>query len=69
MTTAVRELLDSFDALSDTEKHEAYAYLLQRMLQASSGDVPEAKLQRRLGSLAVAQMTQVEDAVRRWLDL
>jgi hypothetical protein len=44
MTTAVRELLDSFDALSDTEKHEAYAYLLQRMLQASSGDVPEAAL-------------------------
>jgi mRNA interferase MazF len=31
--------------------------------------VPHAKLQRRLGSLAVAQMTQVEDAVRRWLDL
>ena len=44
MTTAVRELLDSFDVLSDTEKHEAAAHLLQRILQETSGEVPEAAL-------------------------
>jgi len=44
MTTAVRELLVSFDALSDAEKREAAAEILQRILPESSGDLPEAAL-------------------------
>ena len=44
MTTAVKELLDSFDALSDAEKHEAAAHLLQRALQLPAGDIPEPAL-------------------------
>jgi hypothetical protein len=42
MTIAVRELLDSFDALSDSEKHEAAAHLLERILHETSGELPEA---------------------------
>lgn len=44
MTTAVKELLDSFDALSGAEKHEAAAHLLQRALQLPTGDIPEMAL-------------------------
>jgi hypothetical protein len=42
MTTAVQQLLDSFDALSDTEKQEAAAELLRRALArlTPSGGLP-----------------------------
>ena len=42
MTTAVRRLLDSFDALSDVEKQEAVAELLRRTLVrlTPSGGLP-----------------------------
>jgi len=35
MTTGVRQLLDSFDALSETEKHEAAVELLRRARAAA----------------------------------
>lgn len=41
MTTAVKELLNTFDALTDTEKHEAATQLLRRVLVGESGDVTE----------------------------
>lgn len=44
MTTAVRKLQDSFDALSEAEKHEAAAPLLERILPERPGDLPEAAL-------------------------
>ena len=44
MTTAVQELLDSFDALSDAEKHEAGTQLLERILRAVSGELPNEEL-------------------------
>lgn len=46
-----------------------------RFLKAGAFDaqnlvtVPEAKLVRRLGALAVDQVAAVEDAVRRWLGM
>jgi len=44
MSTAVQELLNSFDALSDNEKHEAAAELLRRILRDVPGDFPEEAL-------------------------
>ncbi len=44
MTQAVQELLWTFDALTDVEKHEAAAHLLRRVIEAESGDVPEESL-------------------------
>jgi hypothetical protein len=42
MTTAVRNLLDSFNTLSDGEKHEAALEILKRA--GESDDVPAAVL-------------------------
>ena len=44
MTTAVRQLLDSFEALSDAEKQEAIAEVLRRSAQLAPGDLPEEAL-------------------------
>ncbi len=44
MTAILRQLLDSFDALSDTDKHEAAVEILRRLGRATEGDVPEAAL-------------------------
>ena len=44
MTQAVQELLYTFDALTDAEKHEAASHLLRRVVDADSGDVPEESL-------------------------
>lgn len=41
MTTAVKELLNTFDALTDTEKHEAATQLLRRVIIGELGDVTE----------------------------
>jgi hypothetical protein len=44
MTAAVRQLLDSFDALSEADKHQAAVEILRRFPGAAQGDVPEAAL-------------------------
>jgi hypothetical protein len=44
MTTAVQQLLDSFDTLSDPEKHQAVVEILRRAHVPADGDVPEAAL-------------------------
>jgi hypothetical protein len=42
MTLAVQNLLDSFQSLSDAEKHDAVVEILKRA--NNSGDVPETTL-------------------------
>lgn len=44
MTTAVSNLLNSFDALTDGEKQEAAAEILRRTQTLSLPDLPEAAL-------------------------
>jgi len=44
VTTGVRQLLDSFDALSYTEKHEAAIELLRRVQQEAEGVLPDDAL-------------------------
>jgi hypothetical protein len=41
VTTAVRQLLDSFDALSETEKHQAAVELLRRVQQTPLEAIPD----------------------------
>ncbi|HJT75712.1 MAG TPA: hypothetical protein VJ739_00770 [Gemmataceae bacterium] len=43
MTAPVRQLLDSFDALPDADKHQAAVEILRRYA-AAVGDLPEAAL-------------------------
>jgi hypothetical protein len=42
MTAPVRQLLDSFDCLSDAEKHEAALEILRRT--SPPGDLPDSAL-------------------------
>jgi hypothetical protein len=44
MTATVRQLLDSFEALSDSDKHQAAVEILRRVGGAGEGDLPEAAL-------------------------
>ena len=44
MTATVQQLLDSFDALSDAEKHQAAVEILRRCASAAAGDLPESAL-------------------------
>ncbi len=44
MTAPVRQLLDSFDALSDADKHQAAVEILRRYAAAAEGDLSEAAL-------------------------
>jgi hypothetical protein len=44
MTSAVEQLLKSFDALSEGEKHQAAVEILGRVSGAVEGDLPEAAL-------------------------
>jgi hypothetical protein len=44
MTAAVRQLLDSFDALSDADKHQAAIEILRQFATAAESDRPETAL-------------------------
>jgi hypothetical protein len=44
MTAPVQQLLDSFDALSEADKHLAAVEILRRFGGAASGDLPEGAL-------------------------
>jgi hypothetical protein len=44
MTSAVRDLLRSFQSLSDAEKHEAASLLLRQVVQGEAGDVGDESL-------------------------
>jgi hypothetical protein len=41
---AVQQLLESFDALLEADKHRAAIEILRRVLPAAEGDLPEAAL-------------------------
>ena len=43
MTATVQQLLDSFDALSDADKHQATVEILRRFAGAVEGDLPETR--------------------------
>ncbi len=44
MTATVQQLLDSFDALPDTDKHQLAVEILRRFGGAVEGDLPESSL-------------------------
>ena len=44
MTSAVRDLIRSFQLLSDAEKHEAASLLLRQVVQGEAGDLGDADL-------------------------
>jgi hypothetical protein len=44
MTTAVQQLLNSFDALPEADKHQAAVEILRRVSASVEGDLPEAAL-------------------------
>ena len=44
MSTAVQQVLDAFNALSEADKHHAVVEMLRRALPGAEGDVPEAAL-------------------------
>lgn len=41
MTATVQQLLDSFDALSDDDKHQVAVEILRRFNGAAEGDLPD----------------------------
>jgi hypothetical protein len=44
VTAAVQQLLNSFDALPEPDKHQAALEILRRVSASVSGDVPESAL-------------------------
>lgn len=44
MTTAVQQLLNAFDSLSEADKYQAAVEILRRVPVPYEGDVPEAAL-------------------------
>jgi hypothetical protein len=44
MTAPVRQLLESFDALSDADKHQAAVEILRRFASHAEGALPEQAL-------------------------
>ena len=44
MTSAVQQLLESFDALPEADRHRAAVEILRRALPASEGDLPDSAL-------------------------
>jgi hypothetical protein len=44
MTTAVQQLLNTFDALPEADKHQAVVEILRRVSVPVEGDLPESAL-------------------------
>jgi hypothetical protein len=44
MTSAVQQLLDSFDALPEADKHQVAVEILRRVSAPVEGDLPESSL-------------------------
>jgi hypothetical protein len=44
MTPAARQLLDSFDALPEADKHQVAVEILRRFSGATEGDLPDSAL-------------------------
>ncbi len=58
MTATVRQLLDSFDALSDADKHLVAVEILRRFAAAPEGDLPEGALVEAADELLLALDTE-----------
>ena len=58
MTTAVRQVLDAFEALPANERHEASVEILRRA--SPEGDIPEAGLDELAEDLFRALDAEVE---------
>jgi hypothetical protein len=44
MTATAQQMLDSFDALPDADKHQVAVEILRRCAAAAEGDLPESAL-------------------------
>jgi len=44
MTGAVKDLLNTFDSLTASERYEAASQLLRRVIEGESGEIPEDAL-------------------------
>jgi hypothetical protein len=44
MTGAVQDLLNTFDALTASEKYEAASQVLRRVVEGESGEIPDEAL-------------------------
>jgi hypothetical protein len=44
MSAAVQQLLDSFDALAEVDKHQIAVEILRRFASTGAGDLPEEAL-------------------------
>jgi hypothetical protein len=44
MSTAVQQLLNTFDSLSEADKHQAAVEVLRRVSKNADGDLPESAL-------------------------
>jgi len=44
MTGAVKDLLNTFDSLTASEKYEAASQLLRRVIEGEAGEIPEDAL-------------------------
>lgn len=51
MTNAARQLLDSFEALPDQEKHEVLSQLLRRLIDSSYASLSDEELTQAADSL------------------
>ena len=61
MPTAVQQLLATFDALPEADKHRAAVEILRRALPTAAGDIPELALAEAADELFLA--LDAEEAV------
>jgi hypothetical protein len=64
MTNTIQQLLDSFDALPDSDKHQVAVEILRRVAVSIDGDLPEDALVGAADEL-FCTLDAEEDAVRR----
>jgi hypothetical protein len=67
MTATVQQLLDSFDALSDIDKHQAAIEILRRFAGSVDGDLPESALVGAADELFRDLDAQEADHAPGWL--
>ena len=60
MSTAVQQLLESFDALPEADRHRAAIEILRRALPAAEGDLPESALVAAADELFCALDAELE---------
>jgi hypothetical protein len=66
MTTAVRALLDSFDALSEVERHEVAVELLRRATHPAMAELPDQSMVAAAKELFRELEAHEDGRVWRW---